>query len=78
MTLEEAKSLARVIGYSDGACFVCVENLVEKVNWLFPEFQFTLTSEKRTDREDWQDTDDEYNYGSSWLVVDVIKKVQVP
>lgn len=71
MTLDEAKRLARIIGYADNACSNCVGKLVDKANALFPEFKFTLTDETRTDRAEWDDPDDDHPSGPRWLVVDV-------
>jgi hypothetical protein len=38
MTLDEAKTLARIIGTADHGCSACVGNLVDKLNEAFPAF----------------------------------------
>lgn len=38
MTLDEAKLVAKVCATADGGCSVCVGNLAEKLNIVFPEF----------------------------------------
>lgn len=42
LTLDEAKTLAAIIGTADGGCGVCVSDLAEKLNSSFPAFRFVV------------------------------------
>lgn len=42
MTLDEAEKIAVICCTADGGCSVCVSNLEELLNTMFPEFVWTL------------------------------------
>lgn len=52
MTLEEAQTLAKLLGYADGGCSNCVSGLVEHANVLFPAFRFVNTGEDVREQTD--------------------------
>ena len=45
MTLEDAKEVARLLGYADAGCPYCVADLVERANKLFPLYKWESSGE---------------------------------
>lgn len=46
MTLDEAKTIAEIIGGADDGCADCVGDLIGALNMAFPAFKWSMTGQK--------------------------------
>lgn len=55
MTLDEMRTVARIIGTADGGCSTCVGDLVRQMREAFPQFEFVIGDEVEEPDPQWLD-----------------------